>query len=156
MLESLLLEAQPHTGYPSVWPLPMPVREFIAREREVGAWVAVVEDAVVGHVGVTHPDPEDELTSHWVASTALGVESLGLIGAVFVDHRLTGRGIGGALLDHAVAQIRTHGWVPILDVLDEQAVAKQIYQRRGWRAIAVAHPSWAPRNTPVTLMVLDT
>lgn len=155
VLEELLTNAQPHTGYPSTWPLSMSAREFIARDREVGAWVAVVDETVVGHVGVTHPDPEDELTPHWVADTGLDVESLGLIGALFIDHRLTSRGIGTTLLDHAVAQIRSHGWVPILDVLDEQATAKTIYHNRGWRPVAVAHPAWAPRNIPVTCMVLD-
>lgn len=155
-LEQILEDSQPHTGYPSTWPLTrMTSRQFIAREGEVGAWVAVDEGRVVGHAAVTHPDPTDELTVHWVADTGRPTDELGLIGAVFIDHRLIGRGLGGALLDHCVAWVRARGWTPILDVLDEQATAKAIYQRRGWRSIAVTHPAWAPRNTPVTLMVLD-
>lgn len=155
-LEQILIDSQPHTGYPSTWPLTrMTEREFIARGGEVGAWVVMVDDRVVGHAAVTHPDPADELTSAWVTDTGRPPTELGLIGAVFVDHRLIGQGVGGALLDHAVAWVRAQGWTPILDVLDEQARAKALYERRGWRSIAVTRPAWAPRNTPVTLMVLD-
>jgi len=110
VLAEVLEEQQPHTGYPQRWPLPSPVEEFLTRPGELGAWVATLDDdpAPVGHVSVTTPGSGPEVDG-WVAAVGRPAEELAAVSVLFVDHRVSGRGVGGALLDAAVAFIRESG-----------------------------------------------
>ena len=74
-LAHLVAAQQPVTGYPGRWPLPFPVEEFVVREPEVAAWVAVEDDGtVVGHVSLLDLTPSWD-TEAWVAAT--GLEAVG-------------------------------------------------------------------------------
>jgi len=167
-LGRVLEQQQPHTGYPHSWPLRYPVEQFIARRGELGAWVATLDDdpAPIGHVSVTAPatgansgadhrveaSPEVE---GWVAGTGLPVEQLAAVSVLYVDHTVSGRGVGGALLDTAVGFIRSSGRTPVLDVVQETTRAVRLYRRSGWQVVGEARPWWLPADhLPVLLMAL--
>jgi GNAT superfamily N-acetyltransferase len=155
-LARVLEEQQPHTGYPQRWPLPYPVEDFLARRGELGAWVATLDDnpTPVGHVSVTTAGSGPEVDG-WVAGAGRPAEELAAVSVLFVDHRVSGRGVGGALLDAAVTFIRGSGRAPVLDVVQETANAVRLYARLGWQVVGVARPWWLPTDhLPVLLMVL--
>ena len=46
------------------------------------------------------------------------------------------------------------GRIPVLDVVASHDGIVDLYRRRGWREVGIAHPPWLPES-PLTLMVLD-
>ncbi len=122
-LVALLGLQQAGSGYPVRWPLPFPVEDFLVRPGELGAWVATDADRVVGHVSLLQPREGWEADG-WGAGTGLPPERLAAVSVLFVDPRLGRRGIGTALLDRAVAAARHLGRVPVLDVVQENAVGR--------------------------------
>ncbi|KGN38603.1 GNAT family N-acetyltransferase [Knoellia subterranea] len=150
-----VLSAQaPSSGYPHRWPLPFPVEEFIVRPGELGAWVAVAEGSIVGHVAAT------DVATNWMSATWSEVlgrpgSELGEVSILFVGLDQGGTGVGGALLDRAVAEIRALGREPVLDVVGEDTRAGRFYRRRGWTTVGHARPAWLPDGQPdVAFMVL--
>lgn len=153
-LAAILAAQQPVSGYPQRWPLPFPVERFLARAGELGAWVAELDGALVGHVSVTTTDAGVE-TDGWVSGTGRAADQLAAVSVLFVDHTVAGRGVGTALLDRAVAFIRASGRQPVLDVVQETDNAVRLYQRHGWKVVGEARPWWLPDDLlPVLLMVL--
>ena len=63
-------------------------------------------------------------------------------------------GIASALLDTATAWAQAEGLVPVLDVVSQHRGIVDLYARRGWREVGIAHPGWLPEASLV-LMVLD-
>jgi GNAT superfamily N-acetyltransferase len=153
-LAAVLSAQQPHSGYPQRWPLPWPVEQFIARQHELGAWVAELDGRVVGHVAVTAVEPSDEATG-WSRGAGRPLDELGCVAVLFVDHTMAGRGVGSALLTAAVDHIRALGRTPVLDVVQESPEAVRLYERHGWQVVGEARPVWLPDDLrPVLLMVL--
>jgi ribosomal protein S18 acetylase RimI-like enzyme len=59
---------------------------------------------------------------------------VGQVLSVHVDPPVTGRGVGGALLDHAVATFRAAGFrEATLWVVGDNPGARRFYERAGWR-----------------------
>ena len=153
-LAEVLAGQQGHTGYPQRWPLPFPVEEFLHRPAQLRAWVAELDGAVVGHVAVAAVQP-GEMATVWMAGTGRPLAELAEVSVLFVDHAITGRGVGAALLGEAVAFIRDSGRTPVLDVVQETQNALRLYERNGWEVVGETRPWWLPdANLPVLLMVL--
>lgn len=147
VLAELLGEQQPTTSYPQRWPLPFPVEEFLVRPGELAAWVAVDEGAVVGHVSVTDLTV-GRMADEWTRATGRSAEGLAEVSVLFVAGGRAGSGIGGALLETALVDIRGRGLVPMLDVVGEDTSAGHFYRRRGWRTVGTARPPWLPDHRP--------
>ncbi|TQJ10386.1 ribosomal protein S18 acetylase RimI-like enzyme [Lapillicoccus jejuensis] len=155
VLVELLGRQQPTSRYPFRWPLPFPAEEFLARESEERAWVVTVDDVVAGQVTVTTVG-DDDFGRLWRAGTGRANAGLGCVSAFFVDLDRRGLGLGGRLLDTAVAWVREQGRVPVLDVVQQHGDALAIYRHRGWREVGSARPPWLPDDEPPVLaMVLD-
>jgi len=153
-LEEVLSAQAPLSGYPHRWPLPFPVEEFLVRPGELGAWVAVVDGRIAGHVATTDVSV-NWMAEHWSAALGRPGHELGEVSILFVDHTLAGSGVGGALLELAVAEIRGLGREPVLDVVGEDTKVGLFYRRRGWVVAGHARPQWLPDGEPdVALMVL--
>lgn len=150
MLVGVLTRQQPHSNYPVRWPPPYPVRDFIARRTERGAWVAEFEGRVVGHV--SHTTVADDPSARcWTDPLGVRASELGCLSALFVEHDLHGLGIGGRLLDSAAAQIRAAGVTPVLDVVPSHSRAASVYTRRGWTTVSTGRPHWLPDDEPDVL-----
>lgn len=115
---------------------------------ELGGWVAVAEDRVLGHVGL-HPaqGPALEL---WCAGAGRPAEELAVVSRLFTDG--TVRGAGSALLDHAVAQAGLLGRTAVLEV-DALTPAYALYVRRGWREAGRVVQPWGHRQVDTAAMV---
>lgn len=154
VLCGVLARQQPTSGYPLMWPLPFPVERFVVRDRELGAWVAELDGMPVGHVCITGVvDGDDGVARLWAEGAGVDIDRLGCVSAYFVDHDLRGRGVGGALLDAAVASVRLRGRVPVLDVTHGSGTAAVVFRRRGWREVGRARPSWLPEGAPPLILM---
>lgn len=150
-LVELLGEQQPTSLYPLRWPLPFPPEEFIVRSSEEAAWVAEVDGDVAGHVAVTRVT--DELDP--LFRRACPDRDLASVSALFTGLAVRGLGVGGRLLDTAVAAVRDSGRLPVLDVLPAHSTAVEVYRHLGWVEVGTARPAWLPDHQPdVVLMVL--
>lgn len=154
-LTRILAAQQPQSHYPFRWPLPFPAREFIVRSTEQKAWVSTSGAEVTGHVSVTSLET-DALGDAWSAGTGLPHQDLACLSVLFVDQRMRGTGIGGALLDAAESWIFQHGHTAVLDVVQKHSSALAVYRHRGWREVGQARPPWLPDSEPpVILMAKD-
>lgn len=150
-LVELLAEQQPGSRYPLRWPLPFPAEDFVVRASEEAAWVAEADGALAGHVAVTGVG--DGLGDAF--RRARPGRELASVSALFTGVAARGRGIGGRLLDTAVAAIRAGGRLPVLDVVPTHSSAVRIYRHRGWVQVGAVRPAWLPAGEPdVLLMVL--
>src|SRR4051794_972993 len=150
------------SGYPIRWPWSGPVEEFLVRDNEEQGWTAVLDehpDRPVGHVSVVGVvqevgEVDDGIASRWMDGNGVYCDALACISALFVDQRLRKAGIGSALLTTATSWIQDHGRIPVLDVVSVDHAVIELYRRRGWRQVGIAHPYWLPEASLV-LMVLD-
>ncbi len=149
-LVALLAEQQPTSRYPLRWPLPFPVEQFLVRSTEEAAWVAEVDGVLAGHVAVTLPTGE---LAEAFARAHPGRE-VAEVSVLFTGLAARGSGVGGRLLDTAVAAIRDGGRTPALDVLPGHSVAVQVYRHRGWVEVARARPAWLPPDQPDVLLLV--
>jgi len=135
------------SGYPAVWPRD-PVRWLTSSGRDVQAWVAADDGAVVGHVALGRDDD--------IAGTAT-TPSLAIM-RLFVAPAARGRGVGAALLAAAVDVVRANASRPVLTVADSGDAAIRLYERAGWQRIGQRRAGWQEpdgRHPTVYDYVLD-
>lgn len=153
---AVLAAQQQDSGYPLRWPLPFPVEEFVARDSEEQAWVAEVDGRPVGHVAIVGiVERNDGIARCWTEAAGVGIDELACVSVLFVDRDVQGQGIGGVLLATAVAWARGRGRVPVLDVVQRDGVAAEVYRHSGWQEVGQARPAWLrDAEPPVLLMML--
>jgi GNAT superfamily N-acetyltransferase len=133
--------------------LPFPAEEFVVRRHEEAGWVALVDGRLAGHVSVGRV--EGELADAFVVATGRPRESLAIVSVLFVAPEAQGTGVGGRLLDTAVAWARDRRRLPVLDVVPSHGTALAVYRHRGWRVVGEARPAWLPADEePLLLMRL--
>jgi GNAT superfamily N-acetyltransferase len=104
-----------------------------------GAFVAEVGGRVVGVVQVG-PDADDASVGPVVTGAAqagqeLDSGSVGLLGVLAVEPAAQAAGLGAALHDHAVGQLRSAGFAgAVVWLFDGDGHARGFYERRGWHA----------------------
>lgn len=86
-------------------------------------WLALLDETVVGFC-LAHPHRDERELNGWA----------GEISYLYVHPSLTGRGIGSALLEHALHELakRELRWV-VISVLEANGRARRFYRRRGLR-----------------------
>lgn len=131
--ESVAAQVQALDGYPSFLG-DGGLRDFLQPDDAFDAWVALLDGGVVGHVVLR---PSSAPPSASLAASELGVdtEELAFIARLLVAPSARRKGIAGALLDHAVADARGRGHVPVLDVVTRDVGAIALYEARGWRRL---------------------
>ena len=146
LLAQVLLAQQPLTRYPFRNPLPMPVDRFLHADDAQDAWTAEIAGRPVGHVCRVRPPsghPEAEAMNEACARAhRCAVDDLGWVATLFVAPAARGLGVGRALLDAAVAGIRSTGLRPCLEVLPVHAAALAMYTSSGWREVLRVRPEW--------------
>jgi ribosomal protein S18 acetylase RimI-like enzyme len=92
-------------------------RDELAADRPRHTFIAERHDDAVGFVTC---GPSDDGAS-------------GEVFAIYLEPAVVGSGVGRALMDHAFASLRTRGFADaVLWVLEENARARQFYERGGW------------------------
>jgi GNAT superfamily N-acetyltransferase len=104
-----------------------------------GVFVAEVEGRVIGvvHVGPVDGDRSAGPAITGVAQAAPDPDggSVGLLGVLAVEPAAQGAGLGAALYDHAVDQLRSAGFADaVVWLFDGDGHARGFYERRGWHA----------------------
>ena len=70
------------------------------------------------------------------------VDDLAWVAALFAGLDARGHGIGRALLDTVVADIRGAGLRPCLEALPVHAAALALYESTGWQTVLRLRPAW--------------
>jgi ribosomal protein S18 acetylase RimI-like enzyme len=107
---------------------------FVAPDDAIGAWVAALEEEVVGHVLLR---PRSAPPSLELAARELGVEPdrLGFVARLMVAPRARRLGVARRLLDVAVGAAEARGLVAVLDVVTSDEGAVALYEATGWRRL---------------------
>lgn len=117
--------------YPVYWP--ESPRTWLEGEDVIDAWVMERHGEILGHVAISQVGREAGEALRWREITGHEPDELAGVSRLFVRPRARGQGIGGALLDMAVAEILARGRLPVLDVVSASEDAVKLYDDRGWR-----------------------
>lgn len=121
--------------YPVYWP--DAPRAWLADPEVVEAWVAETRGELVGHVAICEVGRDPVTALRWREITGRSPARLAGVSRMFVRPRARGHGIGSALLDVAVKEIRARGLVPVLEVVTASRDAVALYDARGWRLAGI-------------------
>lgn len=138
----ILAEVHRHSGYPVNWP--QDPAGWLTPEALLASWVAERDGQVVGHIALSRADGGDVAAGLWAARTGTGIERTAVVGRLFVSPAAHGLGLGAALMEQAVAEARTRGLHPVLDVVTSNTAATALYERLGWELLDVVRERWRP------------
>lgn len=119
----------------------------------LAAWVALLDDAVVGHALVTTPKSGDAAVEAW---TAQGGEPsrIAVGGRLFVAPAGRGHDLGTRLAQTLTDWAANEGYDLVGDVMEKDQAALRIYERIGWRRIGTAmHATGHGTEVPALLFV---
>jgi len=119
-------------GYPRYWRADPGA--FLVGAGEQMAWVAVVDEVVVGHVAV-HDAADNPVLPAARAATAAEPAALAVVARLLVSPDARRAGVGSGLLDRATAWVHEQGRRPVLDVLQDEPGVIALYERRGWQRL---------------------
>ncbi|HEY1572828.1 MAG TPA: GNAT family N-acetyltransferase [Pseudonocardiaceae bacterium] len=129
---AIVAETHRTSGYPVNWPAD-PERWLTPRDL-LGAWVAELAGAVVGHIGLMEATAAP--AGAWATSTGAPVERAAEITRLCVAGAARRRSVGRRLLDTAAAAAREHGRHAVLGVFDQDSSAIALYDSAGWRRLS--------------------
>lgn len=119
----------------------------------LAAWVALVDDTVVGHALVTTPKPGDAAVEAW---TAQGGELSRIVvgGRLFVAPAGRSHNLGTRLAQTLTDWAASEGYDLVGDVMEKDKAALRIYERIGWRRIGTTmHDTGHGTQVPALLFV---
>lgn len=141
----VLAEVHEHDGYPVNWP-DVP-GAWLTPSSLLASWVAVLDDRVAGHIGLSQSDAGDVAPGLWSVRAEVGIDATAVVSRLFVAPWARGHGIGALLMARAVAEARRRGVHPVLDVVASDTAAAALYERLGWQLLATVEQQWGPRQT---------
>jgi ribosomal protein S18 acetylase RimI-like enzyme len=105
----------------------------------LSAWVAVIDDRVVGHVAVAQPSTE-EAVALWIERSGASSDSVGVLARLFVLPEARKKSVGELLVRATTEYAGNHGLRLVLDVMTKDRSAIRLYERLGWQQIGnIAH-----------------
>lgn len=145
-LGEILMDQQPSTRYPFRNPLPVPVEHFLHADDALGAWTAVADGQVAGHVCRTgHARGfalAESLNDACVAAYGCQTSDLTWVSSFFVAEAARGRGVGRLLMETVVGDAERDGLKPCLEVLPNHPGAISLYLSMGWKTVLTIRPDW--------------
>jgi GNAT superfamily N-acetyltransferase len=107
---------------------------FLSPPDVIYAWVATINDQVIGHVLVCEPKPGDSAVTAW-ANQGGDPSLAAVMGRLFVDSKARVKGAGKLLVQTAAEWAGSSGKRLLLEVLDSRRAARAIYEGLGWHRI---------------------
>lgn len=123
-------------GYPTAWPAEP--AQWLDPAGLTAAWVAELDGAIVGHIGVLAGVYEPGLAE----ASGLPPERLAVVTRLFVDPVARGHGLARRLVERLVEHGRGSGLRVGLDVVDGSTAAITLYESLGWRRIDTGFARW--------------
>jgi [ribosomal protein S18]-alanine N-acetyltransferase len=111
--------------------LPGDLTSFIVNEDALGAWVAVDDDEVLGHVAL-HRSSAKEVMDMAVLATGVAEDRIAFVARLLVAPAARRRGTGRALLEKATREASQLGRRAVLDVVEDHRAAISLYESCGW------------------------
>lgn len=134
-LANVLVQVHASDGYP-VEGVESP-RTWLEPIKSVAQWAAISDGGPVGHVAILEWGA-DEQAAHVVAAIAgIPHERVAVLARLFVSPDARGEGVASRLMDAAEARASADGLHLALEVLEKDAAAVDLYERRGWRRVKV-------------------
>jgi predicted N-acetyltransferase YhbS len=99
----------------------------------LAAYVAERDGEIVGHVALTRVGLDSASGLRWRELTGHPATDLAGVGQLFVRPSFRGRGVGRSLVEAALADIRSRGLVPVLEVVTHDSVPPAYAHGHGWR-----------------------
>ena len=122
-------------------------RSFLCHPDALGAWVAELDNTVIGHVAL-HPATSKAVMTLACDRLKVTADRIGVIARLLVSPRHRGQGACRRLLTTAVTEAQARRLWPVLDVDMNLTAAIALYERAGWQRIGVADvASAAPCGT---------
>ena len=131
-----LVEVHRTDGYP-VEGVADPTRWITATD-QIRAWVAELDNQIVGHVAISTPQPEDAAARLWAAHPDR-TGQIAVLGRLFVLPTARGHAIGRRLVEAAQTAAHTDGLRLVLDVMTKDAAAISLYEHLGWNRIGTTN-----------------
>ncbi len=148
-LEAIARETHQLDRYPMY--LPEDLRSFIVNEDALGAWVAVDDDEVLGHVAL-HRSSAKQVMDIAVLATGFAEDRIAVVARLLVAPAARRRGMGRALLEKATQEAARRGRRAVLDVVEEHKAAINLYESCGWKR--VGRVDWSlPGDLPLRELV---
>lgn len=117
----------------------------------LAAWVALLDDCVVGHALVTTPKPGDAAVDAWVSQGG-HISQTAVGGRLFVAPAGRGQDLGTRLAQVLTDWAADNGYDLVGDVMEKDEAALHIYRRIGWRQIGTAmHDTGQNTQVPALL-----
>ncbi len=117
-------------GYPPYLP-DGDLGRFILSSDALAAWVAELDDEIVGHV-VLNPRSSETVMARASEMTRLEATSLAVVARLLVSPKARRKGVGRSLVMTAADAATNIGRCPILDVATRFAAAIALYAASGW------------------------
>jgi GNAT superfamily N-acetyltransferase len=112
-------------------------RAWLSGDDVVDAWVVERQDEILGHVAISHVGRDSTSAYRWREMTGREQGELAAVSRLFVRPKARRTGLGTALLNSAVAEIRARGLVPVLQVAESNADAVELFEHGGWRLLSL-------------------
>jgi ribosomal protein S18 acetylase RimI-like enzyme len=124
---------------------------WLTSDRLLGAWVAEINGEPIGHVALTRPGGDDDAVRLWIERTGTDVDSIAVLGRLFLGSEVRGQRLGQHLTSTATQAARAHGRRAVLDVMAKDAAAIRIYESLGWQRIGTITHQYGDGQTEPAL-----
>jgi ribosomal protein S18 acetylase RimI-like enzyme len=108
---------------------------WLVSDRLLGAWVAEMDGEPVGHVALARSSEGDDAVRLWIERTGADIDSIAVLGRLFVHPTARGYRVGQRLTITATHAAHDLGRRAVLDVMTKDAAAIRTYETLGWQRI---------------------
>lgn len=120
-------------GYPR-YDLPDMAGYIASSDIQTDAWVATLDDEIVGHVAL-HVAEDDECSQIAARASDLPMDRLTVLGRLAVSPDARGLGIATQLIASCIERAAERDQLCTLDVLQESPDPIALYERLGWTRV---------------------
>lgn len=111
------------------------------------AWVATLDNTIVGHALLTSPTNDDAAARIWHEHSGVPLAAITVFGRLFVDPTVRGHHAGSHLMKAALQYATTLHQTTVLDVMEKDDAAIHLYERAGWRPIGEARHTFGANQS---------
>ncbi len=145
-LAKVLTDVHRLSGYP-VEGVDDPV-SWLTSDTLIGAWVAVAEGQVVGHVSLSQPRDTDDAARMFAERSGESPHAIAVLGRLFVATSGRGLGLGRRLTQIATVDARNRRRRAVLDVMLKDHAATSLYKALGWSSIGTFDHTYGNTKEP--------